>query len=235
VSGSFTKHLDEVRAAVAEFDGLGVDVLSPRDGPPIRDESGFVYLRGDTGRSDEIEKRHLEAIERSDLLYIVNPNGYLGASVALEIGFAIAWRTPIWSSHEFAESPHNLLVRVGTPGEATNDARSRLKDLEFPVDDGLTELQSYVESMVGARGFEGETETDIFVLLVEEIGELAKAMRYRLQLKTAASDESHKNIRLELADCLIYLIHLSNRAGINLFAAMREKEQINASKRWVTQ
>jgi NTP pyrophosphatase (non-canonical NTP hydrolase) len=234
VSGSFTKHWDEIQAVISELERDGVDVLSPRGGPPIREESGFVYLRGDTGRADEIEKRHLEAIQRSDLLYVVNPDGYFGSSVALEIGFSLAWRTPIWSSNDFPESPHNLLVRVGTPGEAANYARSRLNNLAFPLDDGLTELQSYIKSMVGARGFERETETEIFVLLVEEIGELAKAMRYRLQLKTADSDESHKNIRLELADCLIYLLHLSNQAGVNLFAAIREKEQINASKRWIT-
>jgi NTP pyrophosphatase (non-canonical NTP hydrolase) len=57
--------------------------------------------------------------------------------------------------------------------------------------------------MVRLRGFDQETLWDVVLLLVEEVGELAKAVRKRSGLKIAATDpEAHKSVALELADCL---------------------------------
>lgn len=230
VSGSFTKHWSAVQNAVAEFGNQGAEVLSPHEGPPVREDSGFVYLRGDAGSAEAIERQHLIAIQGSDLLYVVNPEGYLGTSVALEIGFALAWDTPIWSSDPFGELPHSQLVRVGDPAQALNRIRENLGDLEFPVEAGLPELQDYIRRMARARGFDQERPEQILILLVEEVGELAKAMRFRLQLATSESDRASKNIPLELADCLIYILHLANSTDVQLLSALREKERINAAK-----
>jgi NTP pyrophosphatase (non-canonical NTP hydrolase) len=234
VSGSFTKHWEQVQATVSEFERQGAEVLSPRNGPPIREDEGFIYLREDIGSADAIERRHLHAIQRSDLLYIVNPEGYLGTSVALEMGYALAWNTPIWSTTGFSDSPHNLLVRSGGVVQAIEAINDSLGDLEFPKEVGLPDLQDYVRRMARVRGFDQEKLEEILILLVEEIGELAKAMRFRLHLATSNSETSHKNIPLELADCLIYLLHLANRAEVNLLSALREKERINATKKWTT-
>lgn len=232
VSGSFTKHWNEIQVVVKEFEKLGAEVLSPRNGPPLREEDGFVYLRGDVGTADTIEKRHLSAIQQSDLLYIVNPGRYLGNSAALEIGYAFAWHTSIWSSEPFADLPHRLLVRPGRVTEALAAVGHELAIPELPQDGTLDKLQAYVKEMARARGFSEETPAEIFILLLEEIGELAKAMRARLKLSMSSSDRSSKNIPLELADCLIYLLHLANQTGVNLFAAFRQKERLNATKKW---
>jgi NTP pyrophosphatase (non-canonical NTP hydrolase) len=70
------------------------------------------------------------------------------------------------------------------------------------------------------------------VLLVEELGELATALRARMGLLMSEEDEPEKTVRLELADCLIYILHMANQTGINLTSALRKKERINAAKKW---
>jgi NTP pyrophosphatase (non-canonical NTP hydrolase) len=70
-------------------------------------------------------------------------------------------------------------------------------------------------------------------LLVEEVGELAKAIRFDQGLKLSSNDIEHtKSIDSELADCLIYLINLANLADVDLEKALREKEAVNSKKKW---
>jgi nucleoside 2-deoxyribosyltransferase len=40
--------------------------------------------------------RHLERIDRADLVFVFDPGGYVGNSVAMEIGYAYARRKPIY-------------------------------------------------------------------------------------------------------------------------------------------
>ena len=74
---------------------------------------------------------------------------------------------------------------------------------------------------------------DVALLLVEEVGELAKAIRVETGLKVAPNDVRRlPSLRLELADCLVYLTDLANLADISLEDALREKEALNAGRRW---
>ena len=99
VSGSFRKGMPLIRDAVYELMDLGVEVLSPSD-PRVVDQYGeFVFVASDRLRSiDLVQKRHLAAIESSDFLWLVDPEGYVGTSASLEIGFAIAVGTPVFAS-----------------------------------------------------------------------------------------------------------------------------------------
>ncbi len=233
ISGSFRKHWNQIEGARKEFTEEGARVLSPVNGPPELEKEGFAFLRADVGSPAELEARHLSAIQRSDLLYVVNPAGYLGSSVALEIGYALAWDVPIWSSEPFTESPHSELVRSGTIGDALRAIG--LPPISLPEDEGdsrLESLQAYIKRMAHERGFEGETPEQVLILLMEEVGELAKAMRARMGLAMSVADDSAKSVRLELADCFIYLLHLANQSGVNLLSAFREKERLNATKKW---
>src|SRR5262245_45811093 len=150
VSGSFTKHWENVEGVVKQFGELGVNVLSPVNGPPIREDDGFVYLRGDMGSPDTIERKHLSAIRQSDLLYIVNPGQYVGKSVVLEMGYALAWETAIWSQEPLSDYPHRLLVRTGLVKEAVASVRTELGDLQIPSEGTLNEIQLYVRRMAEA-------------------------------------------------------------------------------------
>jgi hypothetical protein len=97
-----------VREAVYELTDLGVEVLSPSD-PRIVDQYGeFVFVASDRLRSIElVQKRHLAAIEASDFLWLVDPEGYVGTSASLEIGFALAIGTPVFAP----EVPIDLTIR----------------------------------------------------------------------------------------------------------------------------
>ena len=56
----------------------------------------------------------------------------------------------------------------------------------------LGEMQTYVHNMILERGFEKEDAKDVMILLTEEIGELAKAIR-----KDATNMGIDKNDRLK--------------------------------------
>ena len=108
VSGSFRQHMSAVQAAVYELTDRGVIVLSPAD-PRVVDQFGdFVFVASDRNRSiGLVEDRHLSAIAASDFLWLVNPDGYIGTSAALEVGYATALEIPIFS----LEAPVDLTFR----------------------------------------------------------------------------------------------------------------------------
>jgi hypothetical protein len=99
VSGSFRRHMAAIYDAVNELVDLGVDVLSPAD-PRVVDQIGeFVFVASDRVRSIKmVEDRHLECILASDFLWLVTPDGYVGQSASMELGYAIARLVPIFSA-----------------------------------------------------------------------------------------------------------------------------------------
>src|SRR5439155_16347313 len=112
VSGTFRKHWNAVTKTIETFKGLGAEVISPQSTEQDHQVAGFVYLKGEEGPPQEIELRHLKAISCSDALYVVSPDGYLGPSTALEIGYALALGVPVWSSNTLIDVPHQFLVSV---------------------------------------------------------------------------------------------------------------------------
>lgn len=233
VSGSFNKHLNSIFDKVKELEKNGIVVLSPKTNPAARKTDDFVYLEGDIGSPREIELMHLNAISRSDFLYVVNPEGHVGKSTLLEIGYALSKGIKIFSSDKITDPPFNeILVHVPT----ISNIREKLAN-ESPVLESFTlfDLQKYVKKMVAHRGFDNETIQDVLLLLVEEIGELAKAIREQMGLKVNLDDLSRsKDIRNEIADCLIYLIDLANLANVDLQDAFIEKENTNKKGTWGT-
>jgi len=95
----------------------------------------------------------------------------------------------------------------------------------------LKDLQTYVEAMVKERGFDTETAPEIFMLFLEECGELAKAARKNQKLHTDARSQTH-DLGHEAADVLIYLLDICNHFNIDLEKAFREKEELNKKRVW---
>jgi NTP pyrophosphatase (non-canonical NTP hydrolase) len=235
ISGSFNKHLDKIQDKIREFQGEGIEVLSPKPSWPFSSEGGFVMLETDKGTPGEIEFEHLEALARSDFLYVVNPSGYVGKSVALEIGYAMSRGIPVYS----LEKPEDYVLSFFVKPEKSVKSIKRLliaKRSEIPFfnkSTTMTGLQNYVRGMVKRRGFEKETIEDALLLFVEEIGELARAIRDLKGLKVSREKENvHKNLQEELADCLIYLLDIANLASVSLEDAFREKEKLNSARKW---
>jgi len=235
LSGSLHQHIAAIASMAAEFKTRGAEVLSPTSTEVQReDKDGFVYLTDNHGGPREIESGHLAAIGRSDLLYVVNPGGYLGLSTAMEIGYALARSVPVYSSDPITESPHNLLISHKSVIDALAEVRPAIETPRLPDTPTLDHFQQFYSQVARLRNFHKESPIEILLLLVEEIGELAKAIRAMEGLTVSSSDPAPKDVRLELADCLNYLLHMANRVGVSLQSAFREKEKINATRVWIS-
>lgn len=84
------------------------------------------------------------------------------------------------------------------------------------------------------RGFGQQPVEQELLLLTEEIGELAKAIR-KDKTTMAIDNQKIKNydsIESEIADVFIVLTSICNTLNINLYDAIIEKEQINIKRNW---
>lgn len=100
-----------------------------------------------------------------------------------------------------------------------------------PVGASLAEWQEYIQRKITERGFGDETTQQKFMLLVEEVGELAKALRPLEGIKT--SDDSAKlDVKHEVADVFWLLACVCNGLGIDLDEALRSKDAVNESRTW---
>lgn len=96
----------------------------------------------------------------------------------------------------------------------------------------LQDVQYYIRDVIRHRGFDKQSVQDELLLLSEETGELAKAVRQHTgRLRNDASSQGHK-VEHEAADVLWMLVCVCNRLGIDLEAALREKEEHNKTRTW---
>lgn len=101
---------------------------------------------------------------------------------------------------------------------------------ELPDKPTLTDFQKLISQLVIERGYNQETVPEVLMLLIEEVGELAKAIRKLNGQKTHQDSKIH-DAEEELADCLWLLVDISNRLDINLEAAFRAKENKNKNRK----
>lgn len=97
----------------------------------------------------------------------------------------------------------------------------------------LPEYQDLIRRLVVERGFDKETVPEVFTLLVEEVGELAKAIRKTNGQKIDKTSHVHE-VEEELADILWMVIDLSNRLDIDLDSAFAAKEAKNKKRIWTS-
>lgn len=108
VSGSFHRHMESIASAVRELARRSVRVLSPADPRVVAQQGEFLFVASDRVRSVRlVQDRHLECIRVADLLWLVCPDGYVGQSASMEVGFAAAAGVPIYSTH----APSDLTLR----------------------------------------------------------------------------------------------------------------------------
>ena len=108
VSGSFHRHMTAIYEAVGNLLDAGVEVLSPCDPRIVAEEGDFLYVASDRYRSVRlVQDRHLHSIRASSFLWLVTPDGYVGASASMELGFAYASGIPVFSDW----SPSDITLR----------------------------------------------------------------------------------------------------------------------------
>jgi NTP pyrophosphatase (non-canonical NTP hydrolase) len=232
ISGSFRKFYPEITNAIDVFSEREIEVLSPAKSKIVDPSAEFVIFESDeTTDVKELEDKHLDAISNSDALYVINPGGYVGNSAILEIGYAIALGIPIYTSGPIEDQTLAAYIDGITGPEEIDMKQGKTDKLELPANPKIKDFQEYVHKMVVERGFDKETPKDILILLTEEWGELARAVRKAEGLKMA-DDTERARIAEELADCFIYLLDIANQYNINLEKAFREKEEKNKQREW---
>src|SRR5712692_4874871 len=108
VSGSFHRHMERITTAVQELASLSIRVLSPADPRVVAQQGEFLFVASDRVRSVRlVHDRHLESIRAANFLWLVCPDGYVGQSASMEVGFAAAVGVPIFSTH----LPSDLTLR----------------------------------------------------------------------------------------------------------------------------
>jgi NTP pyrophosphatase (non-canonical NTP hydrolase) len=108
---------------------------------------------------------------------------------------------------------------------------------ENPVADlkpgaSLPELQAYLAQICLERGWNKDTPEQKFMLFIEEVGELAKAMRGQANLYTETARPNNYALEEEFSDVLSYLLDLANVYHVDLESAFRAKEAVNAQRQW---
>jgi len=109
------------------------------------------------------------------------------------------------------------------------------KNISLERNLSLNDIQNYLRLMAQQRGFDKETPQDTLLVMLEECGELAKALRKHIGLKVDHKRlESYGQLSHEMADVLICLIILANKCNIDLYEALEQKEAINKQRIWQT-
>ncbi len=93
----------------------------------------------------------------------------------------------------------------------------------------LQDYQQLVRELVVERGYDKETVSEVFTLLIEEAGELAKAIRKVNGQKIGAHSQTHE-VADELADIFWLLLDLCNRLDVDLEQAFSAKEAKNQTR-----
>jgi NTP pyrophosphatase (non-canonical NTP hydrolase) len=98
----------------------------------------------------------------------------------------------------------------------------------------LREVQEYIKKVIEIRGFNKQPPEQTMLLLTEEVGELAKAIR---KDKTKMCIDNNKinnydTIESEVADVFIVLSTICNELNIDLYSAVKNKEKENINRKW---
>ncbi len=195
-------------------------LLSPISIDWIKPNDEFVKSSSDQNHTvKNIEEKHLDAIRNSDVIVLFAPEGYVGVSGALEVGFAHALGIPVLST----ELVSDHTIRAMVDGIFNSDK------VGIDYGRGLKTLQLQYAKIAKRNGWDNESARDTMLLLTEEMGELARAVRKHAGLKR----DSGYDIQLseELADVQIYLAHLANATHIDLGNAVTDKILKNQQKK----
>lgn len=105
---------------------------------------------------------------------------------------------------------------------------------ELEKTNNLNEIQNYIKQVIDIRGLESQTVLKNMLLLSEEVGELAKAIRKETKSMSVDTEKlyNYDTIESEIADVFIVLNNISNKLNINIFDSLVKKERINIKRMW---
>jgi NTP pyrophosphatase (non-canonical NTP hydrolase) len=167
----------------------------------------------------------LQILSSVDLVWM--PSGSPRGSDFVFLGLAHAHGLPVFASSQFAGTALPAFVSLAqSPAHACEQVR--LSPRAVPAA-ALALLQGYYRRTAVERGYSSEDARDCILLLTEEVGELARAVRKRVGL-SRSTEYPKSEVGHELADVQLYLLHLANILGLDLPDAIVSKERLNDEK-----
>lgn len=228
VCGSYRRDRPGLLTDLELLRSARIAVTSPRDARFVDEVDGFVLAPDELDQApEEVEANHLAAMADADFVWLHAPDGYVGMSAAMELGFARARAIPVFGRSQPSDIAFaGLVTVVSGPDEALEqlEASHRIPGA------ALGPLQEYYRRVAAARGYDSESPQDCMLLLTEEVGELARAVRKRAGLIREGGYDAGLEVAPELADVQLYLLHLANILDIDLEGAVRTKERRNAER-----
>ena len=98
--------------------------------------------------------------------------------------------------------------------------------------DSLADLTAQVRDFADARDWQQfHSPKNLAAAMTVEAGEVLEHFQWLTEAESeSVSAEKLREVELELADVLIYLVRLADRLGVDLIAAAARKIAINAQK-----
>ncbi len=98
----------------------------------------------------------------------------------------------------------------------------------------LQEVQKYIKNVIEIRGFSKQEIEKTMLLLLEEVGELAKSIRKNATDMSIDNNKAnhYDTIESEVADVFIVLCSVCNKLDIDLYKSLKDKEQENIMRIW---
>jgi NTP pyrophosphatase (non-canonical NTP hydrolase) len=228
LSGSYRKDFQGLRSAYDELLDLGCKVLSPSNVTAVRETDGFVYMKGEESQLPEaIEARHLDAIQHANFVWLHAPQGYVGPTASLEVGFARALGIPVFAKEQVNDPTiFSFVETIPSPATAVQAVKSQSLPIPRPA---LAAFQQYYRRVAIQRGYQSESPRDCLLLMVEEVGELAREIRRRDRI-TRHGRVSQSSESKELADIFLYVVHMANVLDVDLSKIVQDKELSNLQR-----
>ncbi len=83
---------ETIRETISRFGQIGITALFPNlDSGPDKDSLDMETMK-------RLCQDHFQAIDDSDALYVIDPDGYIGTLVTVEIGYALGKGKPVYYS-----------------------------------------------------------------------------------------------------------------------------------------
>lgn len=95
----------------------------------------------------------------------------------------------------------------------------------FPTE-AVKSLQTYIAQKIEDRGFKDETLQERLLLLFEEVGELANAIRHKTQMNVDKNKAARNQVGEEVADIINLIFAVAIKLELDVAKEFLEKEAI---------
>ncbi|GAA6410847.1 hypothetical protein K040078D81_49640 [Blautia hominis] len=141
IIGSFRKYYEEIKQIIMLLQKNKIDVLSPKHSEITHSINDFVVFASDNHvlTPAEIQTDTLNRILKSDVVYVYDPEGYIGRTTCYEIGVIRTTTIPLI----FLEKPNDLPIIVNDY-EVMNPSKliyTLLNDKRYIDEHGKVEIE----------------------------------------------------------------------------------------------